>query len=241
MKKSNKRKIAPLAEETPQAKENIEDAWQRKREHLRKMLGSTYSVQKATQGKNCAICGEQRLQLYQMDNGLVMCQQCRQSEISTMQEAAGLLYTTYGNFKRLFCDVTFRYPDLEISEQSMHKINNIQHGDENASDLVQILDSRDTWLSLRIVRDIPRCFLEELYVQTFAKLLKGRNEIRLVNGSTLSWAEAVQYYLTQSGREQQAKLFPVPENRNTAPVEKEMMEKQPKSPIQSEQGLGSTD
>lgn len=207
----------PAAERAALAKDNLEEAWRRKREKLCRLLRSTYCETEEAGIKSCPICGGQSSQLVQAENGLLMCQTCRQSEISSMKEAAGLLYTTYGNFKRLFCGVTFRYPDLEISGQSMHEMEQIRHGDPQASGLVQVLDDRDSWLSLRIARDIPRCFLEELYAQTFARLLEDRREIRTNPGTsrTLNWVEGTQYYLRQSGRERQAELFPKPSPKKT--------------------------
>lgn len=124
-----------------------------------------------------------------------------------MQEAAELLFTTYGNFKRLFKGVTFRYPALKLSEQSMHDIENIKPRGKNRPDLVKAVDSRDSWMSLCVARDIPRCLLEELYVRCFSDQIKDNNGITSNSEPPQQFStveESTRYYLDETGREKQA-------------------------------------
>ena len=213
-RRRHKQGAAPKGEAAPAAPQKAaqpgqdpEAAWEKKRKKLGKVLGEAYSAQTDEDERACEICGEADGQLCKMDNGLLACGSCMGSTVTSMQEAAELLFTTYGNFKRLFKGVTFRYPALKLSEQSMHDIENIKPRDKNRSDLVKVVDSRDSWMSLCVARDIPRCLLEELYVRCFSDQIKGNNGITSNSEPPQQFStveESTRYYLDETGREKQA-------------------------------------
>lgn len=210
--KGKKNKRNKTATATPQKAmqplQGHEDAWEMKRTKLGRALNGFYTAQVEEDEKACEICGEVGGQLYKMDNGLLMCSSCMGSEIASIQEAAELLFTTYGNFKRLFREVTFRYPALKMAELSMHNIENIKPRGKNRSDLVKMVDSRDSWMSICVVQDIPHCLLEELYVLCFSEqVLMGGRELRSSSEPPKIFSnsgESTKYYLDRIGREKQA-------------------------------------
>lgn len=202
-----KRATSEASPKTMQPTQTSEATWEMKREKLGRILGGFYSMRADEGERICEICGEANGQLYKMNNGLLVCASCMDSEVTSMQEAAELLFTTYGNFKRLFKGVTFRYPALRLSEQSMHNIENVKPRSKNRFDLVKVVDNRDTWMSLCVARDIPRCLLEELYVRCFSdqiKTDKGITSSSQPHQTFSSSEESTGYYLDEIGREKQA-------------------------------------
>lgn len=172
---------------------------------LIQMLRRRYLTSDVEEGKHCNLCGKQCLHLIQMSNGLLICEDCKNSEVTSIEMAAELLYTTYGNFKRLFPNTPFRYPDLEISQQSMHHIKDIAGGGSIVSRLLEVVNNTNDGFSLRIVKDIPYGFLEGLYAQVFSQQLEkaiwrgGRRDKR--------WRDYMKAYLESVGREQQMYLL----------------------------------
>lgn len=202
-----KRATSEASPKTMQPTQTSEATWEMKREKLGRILGGFYSMRADEGERICEICGEANGQLYKMNNGLLVCASCMDSEVTSMQEAAELLFTTYGNFKRLFKGVTFRYPALRLSEQSMHNIEDVKPRSKNRFDLVKVVDNRDTWMSLCVVRDIPRCLLEELYVRCFSDQIKTDKGITSSSEPPQTFSsseESTGYYLDEIGREKQA-------------------------------------
>ena len=211
-------KPAPIAQAVPASEKEAELAlqdtelsWEMKQKKLCSVLKEVYSTSETSDGKACVICGELDWQLCQTDDGLLMCRSCMESEITSMHEAAELLYTTYGNFKRLFSNVTFRYPDLKLSERSMYDIKDFKPHGKNISDLVNTTDNKDSWMALCVARDIPYSLLEELYVRAFSDQMmsKGEKVTSCDNPPQefSSSSEIVKYYLKKTGRNRQAELI----------------------------------
>lgn len=173
---------------------------------LIEMLQNRYQMEDIEAESVCNLCGGRHAQLRQMSNGLLLCEDCQNSEVTSISTAAELLYTTYGSFKRLFPDACFRYPDLEISQQSMYQFKDITHGNPELSGLVEVVNDRNDSFSLRIAKDIPYGFLEELYAQAFSQQLE-RN-IRHNGGEPRSWLDYLKEYLRNAGREQYLCLLP---------------------------------
>lgn len=176
-------KQVPIAQTVPAAEEeaglalqDTELSWEMKQKKLRSVLQEVYFTLETSDEKACVICGELDWQLCQTDDGLLMCRSCMESEVTSMREAAELLYTTYGNFKRLFSNVTFRYPDLKLSERSMYEIKNFEPHGKNISDLVDTTGDKDSWMALCVARDIPYSLLEELYVRAFSDQMMSKKE-----------------------------------------------------------------
>lgn len=208
---------AAKKDETPQietvkqdGEETPEKAGEKSHAALAKMLEGRYGSQSdssRTAQKLCTICGEQELQMEEFRPDLRICVKCRDSGVVSMNEAAGLLYITYGNYRRRFPTIQFRYPDLTISQRSLYDIistNQISvdiHRDINNSDFLQILNDENDKFSLQIVRDIPYGFLEELYVRAFSAIFgKGTD-------SKEDWIVKTKEYLKGVGRTQQASLL----------------------------------
>lgn len=173
---------------------------------LIQMLKSRYYEEKTEEGKKCTLCGKQSVHLLQMSNGLSICEDCKNSEVTSIGMAAELLYTTYGNFKRLFPHTRFRYPNLEFSQQSMHQIRDIAHGRPDMSGLLEVVNDKNDGFSLRIVRDIPYGFLEELYAQAFSQQLDRDTQYHI--GTDRRWTDYMKEYLENAGRWQQLQLLP---------------------------------
>lgn len=180
---------------------------------LAEMLQGRYSPQaNAMVQRGCSLCGEQDSQIDEICKNLAICKKCRNSGISSMGEASGLLYIAYGHFRRLFPSVPFRYPNLQISLRSMYDIitanpitGNI-HRDVNSTNFLKVIRRESDRFSLEIVKDIPYYFLEELYVQAFARTFvqaKGASG----GGSEEMWIMWTKEYLKGVGRERQADLL----------------------------------
>ena len=177
-------------------------------EALVQMLRLRYQQEKgAVAGSVCSLCGANSRNIRRLCNGLQICENCHNSEVISISTAAELLFTTYGNFRRMFPATPFRYPNLEISSQSMHEIDHISHGDTGCSGLVTVLSDENEGFSLRILKDIPYGFLEELYAQTFSQLLEKDLASKTDIAGKQTWVDYTCKYLEEVGRKKQSELL----------------------------------
>lgn len=113
----------------------------------------------------CSICGrkESEVSFHKMS---AVCSRCRRSRVTTRKQASNLLYLSYRGFNDLF-PIDFCYPNLEIKEINCEK--KYSNRIDCYTDLVQITEARQDGFSLCIVKNIPFCFMDELYSYAFAK------------------------------------------------------------------------
>lgn len=208
------------AAETPQmeivrqdSRESLEKAAERSHTALAGMLEGRYGSRSDNGGaaqKTCTICGERELHMEELRPDLRICAKCRDSGVVSMNEAARLLYITYGNYRRRFPAIQFRYPDLTISQRSLYDVISAGqidvdiHRNINNADFLQVLNTENDKFSLQIVRDIPYCYLEELYVRAFSTTFGKSTD------SKEDWIVKTKEYLQGVGRMQQASLLEEP-------------------------------